>query len=216
METSRYNSVTFIKHPLIYSLKSEFTRYIGLVHCVFLGVLYILKMAEPQPAASFRHIVRIVNVDLPGDKPIHWALTNIKGIGINLADAVCSLAQVQKEIKAGNLNEEQVKRLHEIIGNPVKNGIPTWMINRRRDSETGEDKHLITSILTYVQDNDIKMMKKMRSYKGVRHIHSQPVRGQRTRSNFRRNKGKVVGVVKKKVTPGAAGEKEDSKKGGKK
>ncbi len=53
----------------------------------------------------------------------------------------------------------------------------------------------------------------MRSYKGIRHIHGQPVRGQRTRSNFRRNKGKVVGVVKKKVAP-AAGDKEGGKKEG--
>ena len=172
-------------------------------------------MAEPQQPATFKHIVRIVNVDLPGDKSLHWALTNIKGIGINLADAICSLATVPKDIKAGNITEEQVKRLNDIITNPLKNGIPVWMINRRRDAETGEDKHLITGTLTYVQDNDIKMMKKMRSYKGIRHIHGQPVRGQRTRSNFRRNKGKVVGVVKKKVAPGA-GEKDDGKKGGKK
>lgn len=155
-----------------------------------------------------------MNVDLPGNKSIHWALTDIKGIGINFADAVCSLAKVPKEIKAGNLNEEQIKQLNEIILNPLKNGLPAWMTNRRRDSETGEDKHLITGTLTYVQDNDVKMMKKMRSYKGIRHIQGQPVRGQRTRSNFRRNKGKVVGVVKKKVAPGA-GEKGEGKKGGK-
>lgn len=170
-------------------------------------------MAELPPSPSFKHIIRVVNVDLPGDKPIHWALTNIKGIGINFADAVCSLAQVPKEVKAGNVTEEQIKRLNDIITNPLKNGIPSWMINRRKDAETGEDKHLITGTLTYVQDNDIKMMKKMRSYKGIRHIHGQPVRGQRTRSNFRRNKGKVVGVVKKKVAP-AAGDKEGGKKEG--
>lgn len=168
----------------------------------------------PKLPSNFKHIVRVVNVDLPGDKSIHWALTNIKGIGINFADVVCSLANVPKEIKAGNMTEEQIKRLNDIITNPLKNGIPVWMINRRKDAETGEDKHLITGTLTYVQDNDIKMMKKMRSYKGIRHIHGQPVRGQRTRSNFRRNKGKVVGVVKKKVTQ-VASDKEGGK-GGKK
>lgn len=172
-------------------------------------------MAEPQSQSpSFKHIVRVVNVDLPGNKSIHWALTDIKGIGINFADAVCSVANVPKATKAGNLTEEQLKRLHEVILNPLQHGFPSWMINRRRDSETGEDKHLITGTLTYVQDNDVKMMKKIRSYKGIRHIQGQPVRGQRTRSNFRRNKGKVVGVVKKKVAPGA-GEKDDEKKGGK-
>ena len=171
-------------------------------------------MVEQPQSPSFKHIVRIVNVDLPGNKSIHWALTDIKGIGINFADAVCAVAHVPKETKAGNLTEEQLKQLNEVILNPLKNGFPAWMINRRRDSETGEDKHLITGTLTYVQDNDVKMMKKIRSYKGIRHIQGQPVRGQRTRSNFRRNKGKVVSVVKKKATAGA-GEKDDGKKGGK-
>ncbi len=173
-----------------------------------------LKMAEPPPSPSFKHIVRVVNVDLPGNKSIHWALTNIKGIGINFADALCSLAQVPKEAKAGNMTEEQIKQLNDIITNPLHYGFPSWMLNRRKDFETGEDQHLITGTLAYVQDNDIKFMKKIRSYKGVRHIQGQPVRGQRTRSNFRRNKGKVVGVVKKKVAPGA-GEEGGKKEGGK-
>ena len=51
--------------------------------------------------------------------------------------------------------------------------------------------------MAFTQDNDIKMMKKMRSYKGIRHSLGLPVRGQRTKSNFRKNKGKVLGVRKK-------------------
>ncbi len=83
----------------------------------------------------------------------------------------------------------------------MKFGTPVWMLNRRKDLELGEDRHLITSDLTFTQDNDIKMLKKIRSYKGVRHILGQPVRGQRTKSNFRKNKGKVhLGV---KVRAGA-------------
>ena len=54
--------------------------------------------------------------------------------------------------------------------------------------------------LSFTQDNDIKMMKKIKSYKGVRHILGQPVRGQRTKSNFRKNKGKVLGVKRKEGT----------------
>ncbi len=170
-------------------------------------------MAQPQPPASFKHIVRVANVDIPGGKQIRWALTNIKGIGVNFADVVCTLANVSKTEKAGNLSEEQVKKIDFIITNPVKGGIPTWMFNRKNDYETGEDKHLITGTLTFVHENDIKLMKKIKSYKGVRHILGQPVRGQRTRSNFRKMKGKVVGVVKKKIAPAPA---EEGKKGGKK
>jgi len=76
------------------------------------------------------------------------------------------------------------------------------MLNRRKDYETGEDKHLLSSDLAFTKDNDIKMLKKIKSYKGMRHAFGLPVRGQRTRSNFRRNKGKVTGVQKKKIKSG--------------
>ena len=51
--------------------------------------------------------------------------------------------------------------------------------------------------MSFTQDNDIKMLKKIKSYKGIRHSLGLPVRGQRTRSNFRKNKGKVMGVKRK-------------------
>ena len=72
------------------------------------------------------------------------------------------------------------------------------MMNRRKDLETGQDMHIITTDWDLTIDNDIKKMKKIRSYKGVRHMIGQPVRGQRTKSNFRKNKGKLsLGVVRK-------------------
>jgi small subunit ribosomal protein S13 len=86
------------------------------------------------------------------------------------------------------------------------------MLNRNRDFETGENQHLLTGDLAFVQDNDIKRAKKIKSWTGIRHIRGQPVRGQRTRSHFRKNKGKVIGVKKKVVTPAAAPEKSGGKK----
>ncbi len=172
-------------------------------------------MAEPTQPSNFKHLVRIANVDLPGEKQIRWGLTKIKGVGIHFADAVCILSGVPKMTKAGTLSDEQVVRLNSIFTDPTKAGIPPWMFNRRKDYDTGEDKHLITGNLTFAVDNDLKLMKKIRSYKGLRHIKGLPVRGQRTRSNFRRSKGKVVGVVKKKVAPAAGGDKKEDK-GGKK
>ena len=185
-------------------------------------------MAEPQTAASkpvqkaapetykkmpegFRHIVRVANVDLPGDKQIRFALTKIKGIGINFADSICIISGINKTSKTGYLTPEQIAKLITVTSNPAQSGLPAWMFNRRKDYETSEDKHLLTGTLSFYQDNDIKTMKKIKSYKGVRHIQNLPVRGQRTRSNFRKMKGKVVGVVKKKIAPGAG----DKEKGGK-
>ncbi len=160
-------------------------------------------MAE-KPAENFKHIVRVANVDLPGEKKIRFALTKIKGLGINFADAVCSVAKVNRHTKAGHLKEEEVSRLSGAILNPA--AIPSWMFNRKKDYETGEDKHLTMGTLLFYKDNDLKRLKKIKSYRGLRHQKGLPVRGQRTRSNFRRSKGKVVGVVKKKAVPAPAKE----------
>ncbi len=152
-------------------------------------------MAEKDQ--NFKHIVRIANVDVPGEKAIRIALTKIKGIGTNFADAVCTMASVPRATKAGVLSQTQVSKLTEIITNPLQAGIPEWMLNRRRDYESGEDKHLLTGTLGFVQENDLKRLKKTKTVRGLRHQKKLPVRGQRTRSNFRRSKGKVVGVAKK-------------------
>lgn len=171
---------------------------------------------KEQRPADFKHIVRIANVDLPGEKQIRFALTKIKGIGINLADAICNLAQINRQVQTGLLKEAEIVKLNQIAVNPLASGIPVWMLNRRKDYDTGEDKHLLTGNLNFVQDNDLKRLKKIKSLRGIRHIKGLPVRGQRTRSNFRKGKGKVVGVSKKKATaPAAAGKGEKGEKGGK-
>lgn len=139
-------------------------------------------------------------------------MTKIKGLGINLADALCSLAHIKKTSQTGQLTEQQITALDRIVSNPLAAGLPAWLVNRRNDYESGENKHLITGALIYQQDNDLKLMKKIRSYRGVRHMQGQPVRGQRTRSNFRRNKGKVIGVVKKKITQAAEGKDKGKEK----
>lgn len=160
-------------------------------------------MAEKQE--NFKHIVRIANVDIPGEKSIRYALTKIKGIGVNFSDAVCLISSIDKSIKAGNLSDKQIEKLNQVVNNPQSHGMPSWMLNRRKDYETGEDKHLLTGTLNFIQDNDLKRLKKIKSLRGIRHQAGQPVRGQRTKSHFRKNKGKVVGVAKKKIAPAAAG-----------
>ena len=153
-------------------------------------------MAEEQKQ-ELKYFVRIANTDLDGNKSIQNALTKIKGISFMLSNAILNSARVEKTKKAGYLSDEHVSRIDEIIKEPAKFGIPSWLFNRKRDPEDNTDRHLVSSTLSFVQDNDIKMMKKMKSYKGIRHSLGLPVRGQRTRSNFRRNKGKVMGVKKK-------------------
>jgi len=91
------------------------------------------------------------------------------------------------------------------------------MANRRRDLETNENKHLIVADLDYTRENDIKRLRKLKTYKGDRHSKGLPARGQRTRSNFRKNKGKVtLGVQRKKVEAAAHAATEKGEKEGKK
>jgi len=67
--------------------------------------------------------------------------------------------------------------------------------------------HLVTSELDFAKSNDIRLLKKIKAYRGVRHMYGLPVRGQRTRSNFRRNKGKPMGVMRNKAAKAAQAEK---------
>jgi small subunit ribosomal protein S13 len=147
---------------------------------------------------KIRHIVRIANADLKGDKAIIVALTKIKGVGYMFSNVVCKTAQIDMMKKTGHLNDNEIQKLTDIIGNPEKYKIPSWLYNRRKDYDTGLDKHLISSDLQFTKDNDIKRLQKIKSYRGLRHAVGLPLRGQRTRSNFRRNKGKAVGVKRKK------------------
>ncbi len=148
---------------------------------------------------NFRYLVRVANTDLDGNKQVAAALRKIKGVSYSFAAAVCSLSSVDRMKKAGILTDEEVKSLEMNIRNAPEL-MPAWMLNRRKDVDDGLNKHLLTTDLAYSLENDIKLMKKIRSYRGIRHGMAAPVRGQRTRSNFRRNKGKVLGVVKKKVS----------------
>ncbi len=151
-------------------------------------------MVEDQ---NIKHIVRVANVDIPGHKHVVISLRKIKGIGFNLAKIICNLTGINPQTKAGLLKDSDISKLDTLLRNIHEAGIPLWAYNRRRDYETGKDAHLVTSKLTFTKENDIKRLRKIKCYRGVRHSRRLPVRGQRTKSNFRRTKGKVVGVKKK-------------------
>ena len=147
---------------------------------------------------NVKHIIRVANVDIPGKKHLRIALTKIKGVGRNFAHVVCNLSGIDARKLAGSLTDAEVETLSNILKGPGAAGVPTHMFNRRRDFETGEDKHVIVGALQYVKDNDIKRLMKIKAIRGIRHSKGLPVRGQRTKSNFRRHKGKVIGLKKKK------------------
>lgn len=148
---------------------------------------------------EIKGIVRIAGADIKGENQLFTSLQRIKGVGGNLANAVCRVHNLDRNRKVGSLTATEIKRIEETLKNPIKFGIPSWILNRRRDLETGEDRHLVGPDLKFTQEQDIKRMMKIKSYKGVRHMFGLPVRGQRTKSSFR--KGRTVGVVRKKIQP---------------
>jgi len=160
------------------------------------------KLKEKKPEKKkkiiegIRGIVRIAEVDIPGEKKIKNGLLKIKGIGKSLSKGIAIATGLNPESMIGSLDDEQLKKLEDVIKNPIKYGIPYHMLNRRFDPSTREHRHLVSSELKLAVKSDIDFMRKIHSYKGVRHALGLPVRGQRTRSSFRT--GMIVGVTKGK------------------
>ena len=140
-------------------------------------------------------IVRILSKDIEGKMKIYSGLTKIKGVSWGLSNAICNLLKLDKKRKISSLSEEEIERVTSFI-KEAKN-IPTSLLNRRKDFETGEDKHLVGSDLELQKEFDIKRLKKIKSYRGLRHLLNLPLRGQRTKSNFRKNRRKGSGIKKK-------------------
>ena len=132
-------------------------------------------------------------------------LTQIRGVGYMFANTILNILKINPNQRIGYLSQEQIKSIENIIQNPSTSNFPSWFLNRRKDVETGEDKHLITSDIAFTVRNDIEREKTSGSWRGIRHMFGLKVRGQRTRCTGR--KGGAVGVAKGgKVAPAAGAE----------
>lgn len=151
---------------------------------------------------EFKHIIRLLDTDINGNLKVQQALTKVHGISHMFSNAVCNVTGVDKSKKIGYLSDEDLKKIQLVVSSPSE--MPSWIFNRKKDRGTGKNIHLIGSDLKFGKDTDIKHLRKMKCYRGVRHSLGLPVRGQRTRSNFRQ--GKTVGVKKKSLKP-ATGKK---------
>ena len=135
-------------------------------------------------------LVRIAGTDIPGRMTVYAGLTRIKGISWSISNAICKILNINRNKKVSELNEKEEEEILSLI---KSDKLPAWLLNRKNDPETGKSKHLLTTELDLQREFDIRRLKKIKSYKGVRHSQGQPVRGQRTRSHFR-TKGPSVGV----------------------
>ncbi|MDD5132932.1 MAG: 30S ribosomal protein S13 [Candidatus Nanoarchaeia archaeon] len=155
-----------------------------------------MQKGKPEDIKAV-NIIRILDTDLDGNMPIFHALLKVNGISFSMANAICTILNIDKTKKAQELTSQDYKQIEDLFENP-EGKIPLWMLNRQRDPETGVNKHLITTDLKMTHEFDIKMLKKIKSYRGLRHAQGQPCRGQRTKSHFR--KGTSLGVKKVKVS----------------
>ena len=144
--------------------------------------------------SEFKYIVRIMNTDLQGEKSVVVALRGVKGVGVRTAEILVDRLELDRRARIGDLPDDKIEEIEKTL-KELPDVVPPWLLNRRKDLETGEDHHRIGPELDMSLRDDINMMRKIRCYKGIRHETGQKVRGQRTRSNGR--SGLTVGVMKK-------------------
>ncbi len=117
-------------------------------------------------------MTRIAGVTIPSEKQVQIALTYIYGIGPKFAQSILAAAKVEPTTRVKNLTEAEEQRIREVIDADY--------------TVEGDLQRLVT--------NNIKRLKDISSYRGVRHKAGLPVRGQRTRTNARTRKGKAIAV----------------------
>lgn len=112
-------------------------------------------------------MARIAGIDIPKDKQIWVALQSIYGIGTTTSHKILAQAGVQAVVKSDDLTEEEVNRLREII----------------------DKEYMVEGDLRKEINQNIKRLMEIGSYRGLRHRHNLPVRGQNTRTNARTRRG---------------------------
>jgi small subunit ribosomal protein S13 len=124
-------------------------------------------------------MARISGVTIPNEKQVQIALTYIYGVGPKFAEKILKKANINPTVRVKDLTEAEVGEISEIINND----------------------YLVEGELQRVVTGNIKRLKDVKSYRGLRHARSLPSRGQRTKTNARTRRGKkvTVGGTAKKV-----------------
>lgn len=124
-------------------------------------------------------MARISGVTIPADKQIWVALTYVYGIGPKTADTILTAVKVERTVRTKDLTDAEIGRIQDYINT----------------------SYTVEGELQRVVSSNIKRLKDIGSYRGLRHKQSLPSRGQRTKTNARTRRGKkvTVGGTAKKV-----------------
>ena len=124
-------------------------------------------------------MARIAGINIPTQKKLKIALTYVYGIGNKVSNDICSKANVDSNIRVQDLSESEIKNISDVISSSF----------------------LVEGDLRREVSGNIKRLKDLGTYRGVRHRRNLPCRGQRTHTNARTKKGKAIAIAgKKKVT----------------
>uniref|UniRef100_A0A0M3IFX0 Small ribosomal subunit protein uS13 n=1 Tax=Ascaris lumbricoides TaxID=6252 RepID=A0A0M3IFX0_ASCLU len=146
---------------------------------------------------KFQHIHRVMNTNIDGNRKVPFALTAIRlGVGRRFAFVVCRKADIDINKRVGELTEEDMEKLTQVMQNPKQYKIPNWFLNRQKDIKDGKYTQCLSTALDNKLREDLERLKKIRLHRGLRHYWGLRVRGQHTKTTGR--KGRTVGVSKKK------------------
>mmetsp|Transcript_6634 Transcript_6634/g.10666 ORF Transcript_6634/g.10666 Transcript_6634/m.10666 type:complete len:122 (-) Transcript_6634:99-464(-) len=120
----------------------------------------------------------------------------IKGVGRRFAILALKIAQVDLNKRSGEMTQEEIKTVNDILARPTDYNIPKWFLNRQKDPRNGTYSQLISNNLDTSMREDLERMRKSKDHRGLRHFWGLKVRGQRTKSSGRC--GRTLGVIRKK------------------
>lgn len=145
-------------------------------------------MAKNENKPQVAELIRILGTDIKSGLNLVYGLSKIKGVSYMFANAMCVSLKLDKNKKIGELSEKEIQDLETFFQNPEKKGIPEWMMNKQRDIVTGNTLHYNGKDLEFNELQLRRRLYKTKSYKAIRTRAKLPLRGQRTKSNFRRSK----------------------------
>ncbi len=176
------------------------------------------KAAVAATEEGLRGIVRLAGKDVRGGLRLKRALTHVRGIGHSLSGPVADILSrelsLSPDVKVGSFSDEQIEKIDAVL-NSLHNykDIPEYMLNRRKDKDSGKNLHIIMNDLEFANRQDVEGEKKMYTWKGYRHAYGQKVRGQKTRNTGRT--GMSLGVLRKTIlAAGAAAKAAEGGRGG--